>query len=1296
MMPATRKKLAITLGGLVLFALIAGLLIPRLLDPDRWHSRIVSELEKALGGKVSIEDISWGFLRGLWLEADGVEITGASAFPLDIKLSRLYADVAILPLLDKKIVLHHLNLESPDVQLRIQPEPQGASQEQKPAAAGAKPAGIILPIEIEDLHVMNGRVRLEHSLIALRQPVARDFGDLEIKASNLAPGREVLFDISMKDNALPGIGAFKAQGSFAGLTDSLTLQNPKLNVHTTLSGVHIDALKPYLENAPWAQQLSGSLSMAVHYEGDLGSHHRAEGSMDLSHVAFSYPSLWEAALPGSETKITYRADLQADDLTVENLEVKIGKFSFRAKGDVTGLKTRPMIKNATFSADVPLLDAVSLFPWKVLGDSAPFVRSIFEGGGKVEIEQAVVPPIDLIEPPATAVALLNAIESTSRISGVSVALAPGIPRIKNIDINVQLAQGTAQVQVQRSHFTTVELPNISGKVAKLFEAPLIDVAVKGPVKVNSQPPEDLSAFFRRFELEEVNGSADLDAAVVVDTSHPANVAIRGKVGLRDVEAKTSLSPVRLEGLQADLAITPDVAKVTNLSTAVRVPAESPAPEGRFDLQLEARVDEWSRRPAVTLQRMKTSAVALPVVASLIPWEKIGESAEPVRQTFLKGGTVTISEVSLPKVELSNLPKSPALLLPRAKAAAGFAGLAIQPSPSLPGFEGVKGRINLENGVLTAAGVQGRMGPLSLPDLNIRVSRLDGRPKVAVQAKGPVQLAATSDEKVEDLLKRYGLKSLVVSAHIDMHGDFDETLHEGWITDGSLDISGVRAETYPEGVVMDNVQGRVRVKRKKGIDITAENIKGQVNQAPVQLSGKILGVGTPNLVVDVKASAKHLELAHLRELSPALKKLSLAGTVDMDLDVHVPYAAARNSRLSGMLATRNLNFQLAHMTVEKGDCELNLTGHIALIKRAQVQINDTLLAFTGQIANPVEPMIQLLVTSPDLDLDRLMPPTAAGKPGDKPYQEKDGHAPEKTTKTEWPPVAYKTTVKAQVEAGEGRCKGIKFQKLKLDAAYDRGVIKQWDLNFDTEGGHIAAKGSVDLRDPDHILFTVNPNITSLPVERIARVLGVSDASVSGPASASGQLQGRTAESSKEFLASLQGNLDTQMGPGNLSKIGRGGEWFARIFSLTSVRGILTGSVLEDFAGKGLPYRKIIAQTTVEGGNLNVTNFRLESDATNIDAKGRINLLEGQMDVGVRLRPLGAVSTVAGAVPVVGKVAASLTEVYLNLSGSWDDPRVSIIPGQGIADSIVDQAKEVGSTLKGAADLIGREESKWIKK
>jgi len=1013
--------------------------------------------------------------------------------------------------------------------------------------------------------------------------------------------------------------------------------------------------------------------------------------MDLSQVAFSDPSLWEAALPGAETKISFRADLQADDLTMENLEVKLGKFSFRAKGGVANLKKRPLIKNAAFSADVPLLDSIPLFPWKVLGDSAAFVRSIFEGGGKVEIEQAVLPPIDLAAPPATVVALLNGIESTSRISDVSVELSPGIPRIKNIDISVRLAQGTAQVQVLRAQFTTVDLPGISGKVADLFEAPLIDVTVKGPVQVSKNPPEDLAAFFRRCGLEEASGSGDLDTAVGLDTSQPANVQIRGSIRLRDIQAKTSFTPARFEALSADLAMTPDVAEVRNLFTSVSVPAGPSDPGGRFDLQLEARVDEWSHRPAVTLQRMKTSPVALPVVASLIPWKQLDESADPIKQILLDGGSVMIEEAALPKIELFNLPKSVTQLFPRARAVAGFRGVSVQPYDGLPGFEDIRGLVNLEKGVLAATGVQGRMGPLSLPDLNIRVSRLDSRPKVVVQAKGPVTLAATSDATVVDLLKRYGLKSLAGSADVDARADFDENLHEGWVANGSLVLAGVRAETYPQGVVVDNLQGRLAVNLKKALNITAENVKGRVNQAPVRLSGKILGVGTQNLVLDVNANAKHLELADLRELFPALKKLSLAGMVDMDLDVYLPYAAAKKSKLNGTLTTRNLSLQLAHMAVEKGDSEFNLTGNTALIKRARAQVNGTLLTATGQIANPVEPKIQLHVISPDLDLDRLLPPARAEKPGDKGSREEGVHAQEKTVKAEWPPTVIKTTAQVQVDANAGRYKGIEFQNLKLDANYDRGVIKQCDLSFDTEGGGVAAKGSVDLRDPEHVSFTVSPNINLMTLEKIAPLLGIPHLSASGPVSLNGQMQGRTG-SGKYLLASLHGSVENQMGPGKISRIGRGGERIARLLSVTSLRGILTGSMFENFATGGLPFQRISVQANFQNGNMDVNNFQFESNAMNVSAQGRINLLEEQMDLRASLKPLSIVSTAIGVVPLVGKVAASLTEIQFNVSGPWMDPRVSIIPGQRIADGIQDQAEGAGSRLRGVTELFGREENK----
>jgi hypothetical protein len=1294
MKPTKRKKLAIALGSLILLVLLAVLLVPKLLDPDRWHQRIVSELEKALGGKVSIGDISWGILKGLWLEVDGFEITGASAFPMDVKLSRLDADVAILPLLEKRIILKDLRLGSPDVRLRLRPRSRETAQEQKPLPAGANPAGVALPIEIEQLIVTNGKVRVEDSLTLPARPIVRQFGDIEIKAKNLAPGREMLFEVSMKDEAAAGLGALKAQGSFTGLTKSLTLQNPKLTVHATLSAIHTEALKLYLGNAPWVQRLSGSLSTAVNYEGDLVSHHHAQGSIDISRIAFSDPSTWEAVLPGVETKIIYEADLQAGDLTVENLEVRLGKLSFRARGEMVGLKNRPVIRNAVFSAELPLLDSIPLFPWKILGDGAAFVRSVFEGGGKVEIEQAVLPPIDLAEPPALDTLLLG-IESTSRITGVSIELSPGMPRIKNVNASVRLLGDTAQVQVQGAQFTTVDLPGISGKVTKLFAEPVIDAAVNGPLRVNKDSPENLAAFFRRSGLEEVRGSADLDTRVLLDTSHPANLQVDGKIALRDVYAKASLSPARLEGLHADLVLTPEVAHIQGLSTRISVPTLASSHGGRFELRLGARVDEWSHKPAVTLQRLETSSVPLPVVASLVPWEKLGESAEPVKRILLNGGTMAIENLALPKVALADLPRRPAQLLPRVRAAAGFAGLEVQPYAELPPFEDIRGRISLEAGVLTATGVQGRVGPLSLPDLNIRASRLDGRPKVAVWARGPLHLAATSDERVEDLLKKYGLKSLVVSANMDMRADLDESLQQGWIVDGSLVLGGVKAETYPAGVVVENLQGRVTVNRRKGANITAENVRGRVDRAPVRLSGKILGVGTPNLVVDVKAGAKQLDLAHFRELFPDLKKVGLAGTVDMDLEIHIPYAAPRQSRLNGILTTQNLYLHLAHVNVERGDVDLNLAGNTAFINKAQGVVNGTLVSVTGRIANPVEPNLTVLVTSPDLDLDRLLPPGRGQEPGAKPSQEEAGHGPEKTVKHGWPPTVLKTKAHVQVDAEKGQYRRMAFQNLKLDARYDRGVIKQGDLSFGMDGGQVAMAGSGDIRDREHVTFAVSPKMTSVKLESLAALLGVSEVSVSGPLSLNGRLQGKTG-SSGEPLASLDGHLNAKIGPGKLARIGRGGDFLARMLSLISIRGILTGSVFDNFASKGLAYQTITAQATFQNGNMDLTNFLFESNAMNLGAQGRVDLIKKQMDINASLKPLGAVSRVIGIVPLVGKVAAGLTEIHFNLSGSLDNPRVLIIPGQGIANSIQNQAKGMGSIFRGFSDFFGRDEEKSLKK
>ena len=74
-----------------------------------------------------------------------------------------------------------------------------------------------------------------------------------------------------------------------------------------------------------------------------------------------------------------------------------------------------------------------------------------------------------------------------------------------------------------------------------------------------------------------------------------------------------------------------------------------------------------------------------------------------------GGTVTVEALTLPPINLSAPPPTPAELIPRVNAAVSVTDLAAQPTPDLPRFESITGHLNLANGVLTATDVRGGWG-----------------------------------------------------------------------------------------------------------------------------------------------------------------------------------------------------------------------------------------------------------------------------------------------------------------------------------------------------------------------------------------------------------------------------------------------------------------------------------------------------------------------------------------------------------------------------------------------------------
>jgi len=1127
------KIIGIVAGITAVLLIALAVALPILIDPNRHHKRIVSVIQEAVGGEVRLGRMTWGISNGVWVEADGLDISGADAFSGSASFSRVYVKVSVPPLLARTVVLKDVILEGPEASLILAPgnrrgDPVGntGQPDQMPSPVSSK-----LPIEKVTYFSVNiDRIELIDAITVPDQEVKRVFKGVRFEAKNLAIGSKIEFLTSFQDADPRGLGKVSATGSLSGLNAGLTFDNPELHLNATIAALHVDALKTYFPKNPMAKRLGGHLSVSATYDGNLMSRHRIDGRIDLAGFSYTDPKRWEAPISGADTVVTFSATVNPEKFTVDKLTIQRGMLSAIASGTLEPWYRKPVLKGTRLSADLASLPKVDpLIPWKQLGPGAEPFQKAMARGGNITIQEAVIADIELAKPPTTAAEWLAKIDSTATAGGMSLQPSPKFPIFEDISTRITLKNGNATFTETRGRIG----PNIklSG------EGSILNLGDDRPI-------------------------------------------------LKKAEVRT-------------------------------------------DFQLAA-------------------------LAPLIPWKQFGADGAVVRQVLKGGGSALIERAVVRDVDLSDPPGKFSEFLPRLELAAKVSGVSMRPSGKMPGVEGLSGNIDLQKSALSVTDAQGRIGPVSLPTMHIKATDIVTKPKLVVMAKGPMRIATTRHKSVEKLLNQYGLKSLSGKADMDLTVTMDLGNIDKWRATGALKLEDVRATTYPAAVVMEDLSGQVGLSRKQFTTLSLKKISARVNHAPLRLSGRFSKLGAPDAVIDAKAYTKNLDLANLRELSPALKATGLSGKVTMDVDMYIPYSDPAKSRLNGALTAQQISLKTRDYTVQQTDAEIDMVGNTASIKRLTGKLNDQPLSMTGKIVNPAAPNVQLAATSPNLNLDRLVPKPASD---DSPSVSKGKKGKPAKKRVELPPIAKQTKAQVIVKAEKGQYRGLAFQNLSLKALYDSGIIKTYDLQFGSGQGRVSMIGTADLRNPEQVPFSVTPAVSGIPVDVLADVAGLPESSVTGPVFLKGQLSGRTG-SKKKLLASLEGNLDAQMGPGVFRRIGQSGELMAKILSLTSVQGLLSGSLFRDFDKDGMTYKTLTTQTVFSKGILDVNSLQLKGDTMNMAGRGRIDMVNEQLDFAVNLGTLGLVGEVLKAIPLFGKPVDSLTEVHVDIQGSFEKPDIKM--------------------------------------
>ena len=869
----TRKKTALALG-VILFTLAAIVAaVPRVIDLNRYNARIVSNIETALGGKAYLGRITWSLYRGLRLAADGFSLKGGTGIIEEARLKGVYADVSLFALLSRKIVIKNLHLDTPKMSIKLTaggPKSNGATVGQVPpsqdreARFPSDDPNRPNPLSIDEntpsqhptpdkspklkfilagITVNQGHVTVKDALTLRPQIIEHTLNEVAVKAYFSRADRTLAFELSFQDAAENGFGSLAVRGTLFGLTERYTIENPQLTVKAALKDLHAASIKPYLKNNHLTDSLDGSVSAEIDYRGNLGRTGQASGTIDLGHLSYSNRSLRNDSFPGAASRLLFGASFTPEEIVADRVTLTIGQIALDGRSRLKNWTTTPVLEDIHISGDIPLTDLKSLVPWIRVGKNTALLQDIMAGGGKISVDRAGLKHLDLATPPAELASLWTQVELAGTISGVSVHPTPKLPimpRSENISSAFRLTQGVLEVDNLTGEMAAVSLPEISGRITRLADQPLIEVRLKGPIKITEAIDDSVNALWYRLGFEKLALDGVVDLTVEVDTAQSRKFGILGTAQLRDSLLKTSFSPAVFQGLSADVALAVDTATVSNLATTVMLPTGKGSSEKQARLTVDGTLSDWRHHPVLNLKNLKTSPVPLSALAAAIPWQRFKKPPLIVAESFQAGGTVEIDHLSLPPIDLSEPLKDPVSLLSAANGSIRLEGVSVRPGASFPLIEDITGQPKLENGVLTSKDTVARIGPLTTPTMTIEVTNLTSQPKFRIMAKGPMRITGTKDETVERLLQDYGLESLSGKAEVDVAASYDSAAPGRWSASGTAILDGVEAAAYPSDARMENLRGRLSFSKREALELTFENLTVEFNAAPIRLNGKILG------------------------------------------------------------------------------------------------------------------------------------------------------------------------------------------------------------------------------------------------------------------------------------------------------------------------------------------------------------------------------------------------------------------------------------------------------------------------
>lgn len=361
--------LGTTLIGLALF-------LPRLLDINAYRDDIIAALQQSLNRKVSFARGEFSLRLGPSFVFDSVTIKEPDGVGDFLTARRITVDLALIPLLEKRVVLRELTLEGADVRLVRDSDGRLNIDDL------LKPRPEAIQVRLKKVQVRKGTLQWRDMTIR-KEGLTAGVRNLNLSLDNLSRGHKGSFKLSCELPAAAGAAATVSLSGTARLpAGAKSLMETELNANADIRQAEVGRFWPYFGRFIPFGDTGGRLDIATSFKGKPREF-SARGRIRLNGSAVTWPKVFHAVVAPRALQLDYDMKLTSRLLDIPSLELITDGFRIRGSlqvHDPAGKDPR-ITARASTPATFRYEDVRGYVPYGIIAkDTADYIEHRIKGG----------------------------------------------------------------------------------------------------------------------------------------------------------------------------------------------------------------------------------------------------------------------------------------------------------------------------------------------------------------------------------------------------------------------------------------------------------------------------------------------------------------------------------------------------------------------------------------------------------------------------------------------------------------------------------------------------------------------------------------------------------------------------------------------------------------------------------------------------------------------------------------------------------------------------------------------------